>query len=260
MRFRIYIDESGNSDLRASSFDDNRFLSLTGIIIKEDYARTHFREAVEKLKEKHFPLYPKIQIIFHRTDIMNKRGPFFVLKNQKILSAFNKDLLSLLNNLSYTVITVVIDKYDHLNKYTVWRADPYHYCMEVLLERFYWFLRKAVGVGDVMVEARSKKLDKRLKNAYGRLYHNGTNFIRSDELKKFLTSKELKLEPKESNIAGLQIADLLAHPCCAAMKADQFGNSRPQNFGSRIVEVIEKSKYYRSPNGKIEGYGKKWLP
>ena len=52
MRFRIYIDESGNSDLKASTFDNNRFLSLTGIIIKEPYARTYFREAVEKLKEK----------------------------------------------------------------------------------------------------------------------------------------------------------------------------------------------------------------
>jgi hypothetical protein len=39
--YRLYIDETGNPDLKASLRDPNhRFLSLTGVIMHLDYART----------------------------------------------------------------------------------------------------------------------------------------------------------------------------------------------------------------------------
>jgi hypothetical protein len=39
--YRLYIDESGNADLKASQTDSNhRFLSLTGVIIHLDYTQT----------------------------------------------------------------------------------------------------------------------------------------------------------------------------------------------------------------------------
>jgi hypothetical protein len=39
--YRLYIDETGNADLKASQTDPNhRFLSLTGIIMHVDYTRT----------------------------------------------------------------------------------------------------------------------------------------------------------------------------------------------------------------------------
>jgi hypothetical protein len=38
--YRLYIDDTGNADLKASQTDPNhRFLSLTGIIISLDYTR-----------------------------------------------------------------------------------------------------------------------------------------------------------------------------------------------------------------------------
>jgi hypothetical protein len=34
----------------------------------------------------------------------------------------------------------------------------------------------------------------------------------------------------------------------------------PENFGGVIAAILEESKYNRSPEGKISGWGRKWLP
>gem|GEM_PF-2254388 len=40
MKYRIYIDEVGNSDLGSSDNPNHRFLSLTGIIFELEYIET----------------------------------------------------------------------------------------------------------------------------------------------------------------------------------------------------------------------------
>ena len=40
----------------------------------------------------------------------------------------------------------------------------------------------------------------------------GTDFLSAQELQNYITSKEIKLKPKSANIAGLQLADLVAYP------------------------------------------------
>ncbi|NGX43166.1 MAG: hypothetical protein K940chlam7_01457 [Chlamydiae bacterium] len=57
----------------------------------------------------------------------------------------------------YTVITVCIDKRMHKEKYTEWRFEPYHYCLETLLERYLYFLDSVGQRGDVMAESRGGK-------------------------------------------------------------------------------------------------------
>jgi hypothetical protein len=43
-------------------------------------------------------------------------------------------------------------------------------------------------------------------------HKNGTPWVKAATVQKNLLSKELRLEPKTANVAGLQIADGLAHP------------------------------------------------
>jgi len=40
MKYRIYIDEVGNSDISSSDDPNHRFLSITGIIIDLDLVKT----------------------------------------------------------------------------------------------------------------------------------------------------------------------------------------------------------------------------
>jgi hypothetical protein len=75
-----------------------------------------------------------------------------------------------------------------------------------------------------------------------------------------LTSKEIKIKDKINNIAGLQLADILAHPSRREillenkMKLD----SRKYIFTERIVDILKIK--YDMQDGKVNGAGKNFLP
>ena len=137
MKHRLYVDEVGNPDLGSSDRDDHRFLCLAGVIFNLKYVNDVLNPQIEK--------------------------------------QFNKELLSKLDEWAFTVISVTIDKKEHVERYSTWRYDPYHYCLEVLLERYIFFLDSVNCPEDVMAESRGGKEDRRLKDAYNRLYKNGTD-------------------------------------------------------------------------------------
>jgi hypothetical protein len=75
-----------------------------------------------------------------------------------------------------------------------------------------------------------------------------------------ITSRQLKVKSKANNIAGLQLADLMAHASFRATLARREGRPLPANFGGRIAAILETDKYHRNAAGVIEGWGRKWLP
>jgi hypothetical protein len=174
---------------------------------------------------------------------MNAIGAFIELKDASVREAFNEKLISLLSNCQYTVITVCIDKKTHRDTYTVWRYDPYHYCLVVLLERFVLFLKRMNAIGDVLAEARGGKEDLRLKKSFHGVWENGSDFIPADLFRKYLTSKELKVRPKSANVSGLQLADILAHPSRSEILYENglLGRELPA-FVTRIIDILN-SKY-----------------
>jgi len=258
-KFRIYIDEVGNSDLGSSENPNHRYLSLTGLIFDLNYVKEVVTPAVEQLKQKYFPFHPDEPIILHRKELVNKKYPFNTLRDKKIEEAFNNEFLQLLSDLKFIVVSVLIDKSEHKIKYQTWKHDPYHYCLEILIERYFFFLESENAEGDVMIESRGGKEDIRLKRSYLRIFENGTQFIKAERLQKRLTSRELKVKPKMLNIACLQLADLVAHPSRRFMFR-KYGIQEAKGFafGDQITDIIEK-KYYRGKQG-IEGYGIKLLP
>jgi hypothetical protein len=156
----------------------------------------------------------------------------------------------------YKVITVCLDKKTHKETYTTWRYDPYHYCLAVLLERFFFFLDRLNARGDVIAESRGGKEDRRLKDSFVRLWEKGTDFVSPEQFQKVFTSKQLKVKPKANNISGLQLADLLAHPSRNEILKDRGFLSREfGRFSAKVIEVLQKK--YDQVDGKI--YGKKFL-
>jgi len=259
-KYRIYIDEVGNNDLESSDNPNHRYLSLTGLIFELNYVKDVVTPALEKLKQKYFPYHPDEPVILHRKELVNKKFPFDSLKDKIIEENFNSEFIQLLKDLDYLVVSVLIDKKEHKLKYQTWKYDPYHYCMEILIERFFFFLESVDSVGDVMVESRGGKEDMRLKKSYSKIFQNGTQFIESERLQKRLTSKELKVKPKMLNIACLQLTDLIAHPSRRFMfRKYDINEGKEFVFGDQIISVIEE-KYYRGKSGVIEGYGIKLLP
>lgn len=256
MKYRIYIDEVGNSDLGSSDNPNHRFLSLTGIIIELGYVSSCLNPEMESFKKEFFGSHPDEPIIFHRKELLNAKPPFQKLKDVKIREAFDKQLLKFLKDWEYKVVTVCIDKQKHAKTYSTWRYDPYHYCLEVLLERYIFFLDSKNAVGDVMAESRGGKEDKRLKNSFNRLYKKGTDYIEPERFAKRLTSCQLKIKNKANNISGLQLADLLAHPSRNEILKEKGLREKPMPpFGQKIIEIL-KNKYYQKES---RFFGKKMI-
>lgn len=260
--YRIYIDEVGTHDLTHVDNPNERFLSLTGVILESEYTIRVLQPEMDRIKRDFFQHDPDEPVIFHRKELVNKRPPFDSLRNPEIEQRFNTVLLSALDRWDYRVITVVIDKKTHCDQYQVWRYHPYHYCLTVLLERFVLFLHYNGHRGDVMVECRGGQEDGKLKDSYARLYERGTDNIPPERWQERLTSHDLKVKPKSANIAGLQLADLIAHPSRREILIDyKLLVDDRDTFGNRICEILRKSKYHRNQRtGQIIGYGKKLLP
>ncbi len=136
----MYVDECGNPDLESSDNPIHRFLSLTGVIISLDYVREVLNPQIESLKTKYFGSHPDDPVILHRKELVNAKYPFEVLRDKKIRMQFDVELLELLENWEYTVVTVCLDKKAHKEAYTVWRYEPYHYCLAFALRTICVFL------------------------------------------------------------------------------------------------------------------------
>ena len=239
--YRMYVDEVGHADLRASQDPKQRYLSLTGIIFNREYHDATVAPLLERLKLRHFP--PRADgspLIFHRKELVNGNYPFDALRDTEKKEVFDEHLLWLLRKLEYVVFSTTIDKLEHLNRYTVWHYHPYHYCQEVILERYVMWLRRRGAKGDVFAESRGRREDFLLKKAFRFIYNNGTSHMKKDDFQNCLLQNDVKLFRKSANIAGLQLADLIAHPSFKVMMARKSKQALPENFGGEIGKILEE--------------------
>ena len=96
----------------------------------------------------------------------------------------------------------------------------------------------------MIFEARGKREDEELELEFRRVC-DGQNFYRKK------MPFEIVMAKKQVNSTGLQIADLLARPIGLSV-------IRPEQ-ANHTYAIIEK-KFYRSPQGKLEGFGRKVFP
>jgi hypothetical protein len=193
---------------------------------------------------------------FHYVDVISKNNGFGKLSDEVIRNDFNAKYIDLLTNGDYVICCVVLDKKSHFERYGTSAMHPYHYCLNVLLERYVKFLSSKDAVGDVIAEVRGTKEDNLLRSEFSRFYENGTSFVESEIIKKRLTSKKLKLKTKEARICGLEIADMLATPMkYLTLKKYGLIDSLSDNFTKTVLETIF-CKVRKSPfNGSTKGYG-----
>jgi Protein of unknown function (DUF3800) len=256
MKHRLYIDEVGNPDFESCHDHNHRFLSLTGVILDIEHVQNAVHPQMEKLKKEFFDHHPDEPLIFHRKDIVNAKPPFQALQDINIKQNFDHAFLGLLKEWDYTVITVCIDKLSHHEKYAEWRFEPYHYCLEILLERYLYFLDTMETVGDAMAESRGGKEDRELKKVYSRLWEMGGQFVSPNRFQSRFTSKQLKIKAKTNNISGLQLADLIAHPSRNEILLERGILDKPlAPFAQEIIKILQ-GKYYVH-KGNV--YGKKFL-
>jgi len=72
---------------------------------------------------------------------------------------------------------------------------------------------------------------------------------------------KLKTSAKnQAYISGLQLVDLIAYPSYRyIVEHYKLYEIKQYSFGDRIIDIV-KTRYYKSRNGIIDGYGIKKLP
>ena len=261
-RYRLYIDESGSYNYPTKNWNNpsQRYLSLTGVIIESVYYGVKIQPAIKNIKSL-VTVDPDEPPILHREDIRGCNGNFSMLKEKpKLKEKFDQLMLELLESYSFKICTVVLDKKSHLERYQDSARNPYHYSLAMLLERYVHFLHSVKSRGDVMVEARGGKEDKKLEEEYRQFYSKGTYYLSPHYIAEVITSNSIKVKRKRQAIAGLEIADLLTLPtkidvlnCYGVIK------KLDSNFQTKIIGKIQDKYLTGSGTKESKGHGKKFI-
>lgn len=241
--------------------DCHRYLSLTGVAMEVAHAREKLEPACNLIKSLIFDQDPDDPIIFHRSDIMRKRKGFEVLNNPEKSCLFDEYIMNLIKETEYTVITAMVDKKALLSKLNWRKNHPYHFLMEILIEKYAQFLERQNSRRDIMPEGRKGKKDKSLESAFKDVCREGTYYVPNTQISERLTTtKTIKFRYKSDNIAGQQLCDLLAYPSHMYIRSCRGHDVRPGLFSQKIIDILTADKYDRSKYGKIRGYGIKFFP
>ncbi len=257
--FRLYLDEVGTDDLTHTIIDNHRFLSLTGVILEVRDARDHLSPWLNEVKTEVFDYDVDEPLILHRKDILQKKGPYYILRDPFVEQAFNAKISRIVSDVNYTMISVLIDKQWMLAQRHWETKHPYHYLMEILVEKYVQFLERNNSIGDIMPEARQGKPDRMLQEAFLEIRNSGTHYLKAERISSVLRGEKLKFRTKKQNIGGLQLCDLVAHPSHFYIR-DRLGHDvNLGQYARHLIQIFENSKYDRSAAGQIVGYGVKWF-
>lgn len=206
----MYIDESGHHNLDPETIDPKYpIFVLCGCIFEEKY----YVEVVKKLNQLKIDFFGTDEIIFHTLEMTRpskyKQNKFAKLIDADFRKKFYKALNSFLEEIEFTIVSCIIKKPAHLEKYGATALDPYLLSFNVLLDEFIAELPED-EMGKIIAEKRNDNLDNQLDLAWLNLKINGTENIKGSEIKEKIET--LSMIPKSANEAGLQIADLVANP------------------------------------------------
>ena len=261
-RFRLYVDETGTESKSDLHDRNNRFLCLVGVAIDQTHVRSA-ASALDELKRRHFDPDPDDPpLVFHRSDVVKGRGRFGSLQDPSRREAFGRAWLAMLAEIDFVAVAIMVDKLKMHHLEPTADRSPYIYAMERLVERFVLFLDRHDAVGDVMPERRQSKQNTALQDAYAAVWHSGTEALDATFVRSRLPSGELKFRGKDENVAGLQIADSLAHPCSKIIRATADPEIRLSPFEAAIRALLFDEKFDRHPQDRdrIWSYGIEEIP
>ena len=240
--YLVFADESGDHGLESIDPNYPVFVLAFCILHKGDYVDS-VTPAMQRFKLKHFG---HDNVVLHESDIRKDAGAFSFLRSAARKAAFLEELTRLVADAPLTLICTVIRK-EALKQRYVRPENPYHVALGFGLERVHHFLRTMGGASQtthVTVERRGRREDQELELEFRRVC-DGANF----NCEKF--PFQLVFADKRANLAGLQLADLIARP--VGMRI--LRPSQP----NRAFDAVE-GKLYRGGAWGYDGWGLKCFP
>jgi len=258
--YRLYVDEVGTDDITHVEEDNHRYLSLSGVAMKITDARDDLSPKFNWIKVNVFEHDPDDPLIFHRADIVQRKRAFGRLRDDAKRDLFDRSIYRAMETTPFTVITALIDKLGMMNQPRWRNQHPYHFLMEILVEKYAQFLERQNDTGDIMPEGRKGKKDTALQKSFENVLKKGTYYVPAARIQARIVSPVLKIRYKPDNIAGLQLCDLIAHPSHMHIRDRMRHRVELGAFCQRVRDLLVAEKYDRSHTGMMLGYGYKWLP
>jgi len=228
----MFLDESGDHSLLTIKQDYPVFV-LGGVIVEHTYARTIIDERMRELKRRFFG---REDVILHTAEIVRWKNDFAFMKHdEERRSQFLEALTEMMSDLDYQVIASVIDKPAYAAKYGT-DADIYQHSLALLVERFCYEIGNVPDGRMIYAETRRPDLDHKLNMTWeGIIKRNGLRYAKASKINKRII--DLVLKDKRTNIAGMQLADLVVSPIGRRMLG------KPIRKDWQVVE----SKFRRRP-------------
>lgn len=232
----VFVDESGDHGLDRCDPAYPVFVLAFCIMRKSEYIDV-ITPAVQRFKFKHFG---HDLVVLHEHEIKKAKGEFAFLLVPAKREAFFPELNALMASTPMTLVAVVIRK-DKLKEQYHKPGNPYHLALEYGLERVSKWLTSQGQAGKLtplICESRGRKEDDSLELEFRRVATRVSGF-------------DIRFVDKRANLPGLQIADLVARP---------IGRHVIDPAQENRAYTILESKFRRSPEGQINGYGLKVFP
>ena len=204
----MFLDESGDHSLEENKIDKSYpMFVLAGCVFDFDYYVKTIEPEINALKVKYFG---RSNIILRSYDIRKQKGEFVSLVDSKKRHEFYEAINQAMDKMEFTVIAAAINKIDHINHYSE-PANPYSLSFRFILERAIMYLGRSFEQMIMRAESRETHNDRQLAVLYENFRQKGfSDFIKPDEVQKKLV--DLSFNQKNQNVAGHQIADLVAYP------------------------------------------------
>ena len=208
-KYYLFVDECGDPFLDNVN-EDFPIFTLCGIIVSK-----HQLEALEaKVTNLKSHFWGERDIILHSRDIRKHQRGFEILFDPEVKHDFYQRVNAIIGESgAFTIVSCSILKLQFIEKNGK-DADIYGIALSRLIERSVFFLEE-LGNKDgtdlnIVMEMRGKKEDNDLASYYKLFKTCGTKWLTPERLNSHLT--KLSFRSKNSNLAGLQIADLIAYP------------------------------------------------
>ena len=232
-----FLDECGDHSLEKIDPDFPIFVLALVVMERQAYVE-NIIPALGRLK---LGYWNHEGVNLHSRDIRKSADPFSFLMDAGKRTRFQDELTALMRDLPFTLFITGIKKTEHKARYAD-RLNPYEVALTYTLERVLHFMQ---GVNErelpLVAEARGKKEDASLEQAFYKTMTTGTYYHPAPEFKAL--ECPLVFREKKDNIAGIQLADLCAHPSARTILKPEQQN--------RAFDVIRGKIYQRE---KVKGW------
>lgn len=241
----LFLDESGDHNLLTID-ESYPYFVLAGCVVDQKDHDEILSPAMSSLKKD---LFGTDKIILHYVDYTRNKNGFDKVKDKAFREEFYKRLNALIQDAKFTLLSCIIDKKRHKDRYGMLALDPYNISLEVIVERFVRFLHDEGDTGIVVAESRGGQLDNELDVAFLNIKVKGTNFLKPKDIRDKI--QNFVIRKKDENIPGLQLVDTVVTPI-----GRRYANKKNYYLDYEMI----KSKFRKSSCGKYRGYGLVMLP